>query len=158
MFNQCPCSKIWIPFKHRAKHLNGRNLKNKFYNISILCHLVIYEKWKSVEQELLKFDLQKSSSLLTRSNVSVQISEERSKEYAAEEPQASFFRQMIEQVYEMSKKIFWRLLLLYMILYTVSSFMTTKLEMERKIKTAQNFDETVQFLSRIDLNFSKKSF
>ena len=30
MFNQCPCSKIWIPFKHKPKDLNGRNLKNKF--------------------------------------------------------------------------------------------------------------------------------
>ena len=131
--------------------------RKKCYSFFSLCLLVICEKWKSVEQELLKYDLQKSSSLLTRSNVSVQISEERSKEYAAEEPQASVFRQMMKQVYETSKKIFWRILLLYMILYTVSSFMTTKLEMESEIKTAQNFDETIQILSRIDLKIYLKS-
>ena len=89
--------------------------------------------------------------------MSVEISEERSKEYTGEEPQASLLRQMIEQVYEMSKKIFWRILLLHMILYTVSSFMTTKLEMESKIKTARNFDETIQVLSRIDLKIYLKS-
>ena len=44
-----------------------------------------------------------------------------------------------------------------MILYTVSSFMTTKLETESKIKTAQNFDETIQILSRIDLKIYLKS-